>query len=436
VKQKVPVNVTNNQNHKRNIMKCNAWTLALIGAGLVSVPAVTHADESTNAVPTLLTSLASTTLSGYVDTSAHWNPNTGNANLPVYSPNGRQGGEKADGFNFNLLNLTLSHPAGDGWSAGYNASVLIGPDAVGYNNFSGSGDVSLKDAYVDLHVPIGNTLDVKLGTYSEPLGYEVYETGNNPNYTRSYGYEVEPTALTGVLFTYPLFSSFSASFGIANTWSAGINARAFPAKAESHKTYIGYLSWTAPTNTGFLSGSIASAGIINGYDALNQVDKTSYYIGATINTPINNLKVGAAFDYVTLAENNLALDPTTALPAVPGPDAGYQEVLGLYASFQATEKLSLYARGEMIRQSGYLGFPANGNGFSGNPADAYELTGTLQYDLWKNVLSRLEFRWDHAEHGHPYGGEPGTIDPAGPTVINGGAAKDEFLLAINLIYKF
>jgi hypothetical protein len=418
--------------------------LALIGAGLVSVPAVTHADESTNAVPTLLTSLASTTLSGYVDTSAHWNPNTGNANLPIYSPNGRPGGEKADGFNFNLLNLTLSHPAGDGWSAGYNASVLIGPDAVGYNNFSGSGDVSLKDAYVDLHIPIGNTLDFKLGTYSEPLGYEVYETGNNPNYTRSYGYEVEPTALTGMLLTYPLFSSFSASFGIANTWSAGINSRAFPlpinasTKSESHKTYIGYLSWTAPTNTGFLSGSIASAGIINGYDALNNVDKTSYYIGATINTPINNLKVGAAFDYVTLAPNNLGIDLTTSTTGLPE-DAGYQEVLGLYASFQATEKLSLYARGEMIRQSEYLGLLAGsapGTVYTGNAPTAYELTGTLQYDLWKNVLSRLEFRWDHAEHGHPYGGETVTLDPAGGAATGGGAAKDEFLLALNLIYKF
>src|SRR6516225_3404247 len=171
-------------------MKCNAWTIALIGAGVVSLPAVSQADEATNAVPALLTSLASTTLSGYVDTSAHWNPGTGNNNLPTYSPNGAPGGTKADGFNFNLVNLTLSHPAGDGWSAGYNASLLMGPDAVGYNTSVGAGnsDFGLKDAYVDLHAPICNGLDVKIGTFTEILGYEVFETGNNPNYTRSYGY--------------------------------------------------------------------------------------------------------------------------------------------------------------------------------------------------------------------------------------------------------
>ena len=81
-------------------MKHNAWTLALIGAGVVSLPAVIHAEESTNVV---LTALSATTISGYVDTSAHWNPGTGNANLPVYTPNGKSGSTKADGFNLDVV---------------------------------------------------------------------------------------------------------------------------------------------------------------------------------------------------------------------------------------------------------------------------------------------------------------------------------------------
>src|ERR1039457_5259723 len=130
-------------------MKYNAWTLTLIGAGLVSLPAVAHAEESTNAV---LTALTSTTISGYVDTSAHWNPGTGNVNLPVYTPNGAPGSSKADGFNLNLVALTISKPVGEGeWGAGYNATLLFGADANGYNNFPGSSgnDFSLKDTYVD-----------------------------------------------------------------------------------------------------------------------------------------------------------------------------------------------------------------------------------------------------------------------------------------------
>ena len=263
---------------KLKIMKYNAWTLTLIGAGLVSLPAVIHAEESTNSV---ITALASTTISGYVDTSAHWNPGTGNVNLPVYTPNGVSGSSKADGFNLDVIALTLNKPPGEGdWGAGYNATLLFGPDAVGYNNSPGASksDFSLKDAYVELRAPVGNGLDFKLGTFTEILGYEVYETGNNPNYTRSYGYEIEPTALTGMLVTYQFSPVITAQAGIADTWSPGIDSRSNPPKAESFKTYLGGVTLTAPESLGFLAGSTLSGGVINGYDAVTtQAIKTSFY---------------------------------------------------------------------------------------------------------------------------------------------------------------
>ena len=171
-------------------MKYNAWTLALIGAGVVSLPAVAHSEENTNAVVTavsitnaVMTALSSTTISGYVDTSAQWNPGTGNYYLPVYTPNGASGASKADGFNLDLVALTISKPVGEGdWGAGYNATLLFGPDAVGYNTSPGAanGDFSLKDTYVDLHAPLGNGLDLKLGTFTEILGTRCTRPGIIP----------------------------------------------------------------------------------------------------------------------------------------------------------------------------------------------------------------------------------------------------------------
>jgi putative OmpL-like beta-barrel porin-2 len=394
-------------------MKYNAWTLALISAGIVSIPAVTQAEESTNAVPTLLTGLSATTLSGYVDTSAHWNFGTGNANLPTYTPNGQPGGTKADGFNLNLVALTINKPVGEGeWGAGYNATLLFGPDAAGYNQSSatsGINDFSLKDTYVALHAPVGNGLDFKLGTFTEILGYEVYETGNNPNYTRSYGYMIEPTALTGLLGTYQVCPAVAVTAGIVNTWSAGINSRAFPAKAESFKTYMGSLTFTAPKDMGFLAGSTLSGGIISGYDAVNAVNKISWYAGGTMNTPVTNLKAGFAVDYVNLADNTIGGGAH---------ESGYQGAYGLYLSYQATEKLGFYTRGEYLSQSDYI--VAAGVG-SGLPSKAFELTETIQYDLWKNVLARAEFRWDHA------------ADASAP-FSNG--LDNAYMLAANLVYKF
>ena len=106
--------------------------------------------------------------------------------------------------------------------------------------------------------------------------------------------------------------------------------------------------------------------------------------------------------------------------------------MGLHLSYQATEKLSLYTRGEYFTESGYLagtaGTPGSyALGIAGTAASAFELTETVQYDLWKNVLARLEFRWDHAEHGAGFGG---VATGAAPT------AENAFLLAANLVYKF
>lgn len=400
-------------------MKYNAWTLALLGAGVLTLPAVARAEERTNAV---LTALASTTISGYVDTSAHWNPGTGDFNLPVYTPNGVSGNQKADGFNLDVVNLTISKPPGEGeWAAGYNTTLLFGPDAIGYNNSTGSAtsDFSLKDAYVDLRAPLGNGLDLKLGTFSSPLGYEVYETGNNPNYTRSYGYEIEPTALTGLIGAYQFTPTVSATAGIANTWSAGINARSNPPKAESFKTYLGGVTLTAPESFGFLEGSTLFGGIVNGYDAVvSHGNKTSFYVGGTLKTPVKSLSVGLAYDYAALAQNTTT-DPTTGTPVIH--DSGHQGAAAAYLLWQITEKLSLNSRADYLFQSDFLATP-------GMPKSALAITESLQYSLWANVISRLEFRWDHSLSGaDAYGGSAASPTPA---------LENAFLVAANIIYKF
>jgi hypothetical protein len=264
---------------------------------------------------------------------------------------------------------------------------------------------------------LGNGLDLKLGTFTEILGYEVYEAGNNPNYTRSYGYEIEPTQLTGALATYQFSPAISAQGGIADTWSAGINSRSNPPKAESFKTYMGGVTLTAPESLGFLSGSTLLGGIINGYDTVSQGVKTSWYVGGNFKTPLKCLTVGLAYDYVNLA-NNLTTDPTTGLP-VPH-NSGYQNAASAYLLWRVAEKLSLNTRAEYMSQSSYLAIP-------GMPSEAFALTETLQYDLWKNVISRLEFRWDHSLNGNEaYGGE----------TAGAPSAENAFLVAANIIYKF
>src|ERR1035438_9163284 len=102
-------------------MKCNAWTLALAGAGLISLPGGGYAEETPSPI---MTGLASTVISGYVDTSAQWNLGTGNANTPPYAFGGAA---KADGFNLNVVKLTIEKPidAKDEWGAGYKVDLIL-----------------------------------------------------------------------------------------------------------------------------------------------------------------------------------------------------------------------------------------------------------------------------------------------------------------------
>ena len=72
-------------------------------------------------------------------------------------------------------------------------------------------------------------------------------------------------------------------------------------KAESYKTYMGSVALTAPRHMGFLAGSTLYAGIVNGFNLGAGLDwryPTSYYVGATMATPVTGLRLGAAFDYL------------------------------------------------------------------------------------------------------------------------------------------
>lgn len=400
-------------------MKVNKWTMGLAAVGLVSIPAISSAEEQMNQV---WTALSSTTLSGYVNTSMHWNPGTGNANVPGYSFNNAK---KADGFNLDVVKLAIEKPLDEAqWAAGYKVEVLYGQDAT-YLATSADSDaeVGLKQAYVNLRTPVGNGLDFKVGVWDTIIGYEVFDAGGNPNYTRSYGYTLEPTTHTGVLASYQLCKAASISAGIANTTGAKITDRANGPKAESYKTYMASVALTAPDDWGFLAGSTAYGGFVNGFNSSAGWDQTSWYAGMTLNTPVKGWRVGAAYDYLgTSGEFN--------------GDNYYANAIALYSSISLTEKLSVHARGEYAwTDSSLLGSSAD---LSGGNSEVFALTGTIQYDLWKNVLSRLEVRWDHQAGDGDMTGYGGLLasygSPAGSTGDSG--KRNSVLIAANIIYKF
>jgi len=405
-------------------MKFNKWTLALASVGVISLGV--QAEEQHQ----LLTALSSTTLSGYVEASADWHPGK---NTPGFLP-GRvfDGANRQDGFDLHAVKLTLEKPLDEGqWSAGYKADLVFGPDADYYQSLGNAGTVNnnsfaVKQAYVQLRAPVGNGIDFKLGVFDTIIGYEVFESGNNPNYSRSYGYAIEPTQHTGLLASYKIVDAVSVSAGVANTWTGPVNARASrgpigfggfaaPPAAESQKTYMASVTVTLPESTGSFAGTAIYGGVVNGLNGagpsgVNAQKTTSLYGGATVPLPIKGLSIGGAYDYRSDGVN-----------ATVGAENRAYAVAG-YVSYQATEKCKINGRLDYLNgDDGTFYFrPATATGaMPSNKLMASTLT--VDYSLWANVMTRGEVRWDHDLGGSH------SID----TMRNNAVT-----LALDMIYKF
>ena len=196
-------------------MKYNKWTVALAALGVVSFASAAKAEEKASPV---MTALSSTTISGYVDTSAQWNIGTGN------QPTCR------------LTNSAArARPTGSTWTSSNSGSTSrwmnrIGPPGIGPTFGLGrmpihsephrpalkTSDFGIRQAYVALRAPVGKGLDFKMGVFDSIIGYESIEAGNNPNFTRSYGHSIEPQTRHGPVGQLPLLRLFQR-FG----WRSG-----------------------------------------------------------------------------------------------------------------------------------------------------------------------------------------------------------------------
>ncbi len=191
----------------------------------------------------------------------------------------------------------------------------------------------------------------------------------------------------------------SISAGIANATDGG--------ESVNSKTFAGAVAFTAPDSWGFLKGGTATVGALLNLenDGIN-----NYYAGVVIPTPLNKLKVGSSFDLISAANKDAAGGSKN--------DSGW--VVGVYGNFQATEKLSLNLRGEYYDLAG--NFSGFGDTLTYGNGKGEEVTATVAYNLWANVTSRAEFRWDHTDSGTAFGTDDNY--------------SNSFILALNLIYTF
>ena len=146
------------------------------------------ASASTNAV---LSAMDKITISGFVQASYFYNtqrPKGGESATYLWNT-------KDNSFSMNKFKLTIaSAPVQtDKWDAGFKASLLFGDDAPDLNTPGANGTGSntsfndLREAYIEINVPIGTGLDIKAGELISLLNWESGDGGAaNPNFSQGY----------------------------------------------------------------------------------------------------------------------------------------------------------------------------------------------------------------------------------------------------------
>lgn len=165
---------------------------------------------------------------------------TYNANNPATRFNGPVTfADRSREFQLNQFNVFVQRPVaaeGKAWDFGGRLDVMLGTDAIfaqayGIPAFDVNSGQSLKrnrwdlglccsssrfynmalpQAYLETYVPVGNGLNLKIGHFYSPTGYETVPAPDNFFYTRSYTFSNgEPFTHTGLVGNYTVSKNWS-----------------------------------------------------------------------------------------------------------------------------------------------------------------------------------------------------------------------------------
>ena len=124
-------------------------------------------------------------------------------------------------FNLSLAELVVQKKGGP---VGFRFDLDFGSTNDLVQPGNGSTGSVLQQAYLTAVVPLGEGLTIDAGKFVTHMGYEVIESKDNANYSRSFlfAYAI-PYYHTGIRLTYPVASNFTAALHVVNGWNSGID---------------------------------------------------------------------------------------------------------------------------------------------------------------------------------------------------------------------
>ena len=248
--------------------------------------------------------------------------------------------------------------------------------------FRNTERVDLPEVYASYLIPLGEGLTLKAGRWATLIGYEVYESPRNLNFSRSFLYTLgTPYTHTGLLATYGFTTWFSLTLGFTNGWDSSDNINGY-LKPTGSFAFTPMDKLTASVN--FHVGPEQTRAQM--HDAVNHrwvVDTVIVYTG------IDKVTLALNFDFA--GEEN---DP--ALVAIPGRTSrasGWSGVAG-YVGYDWTKAFRTVVRAEYFADP--QGVRSSETIAPGTNVELWEITATAEYTIWRGLVGRLEYRHDEA----------------------------------------
>jgi Putative beta-barrel porin-2, OmpL-like. bbp2 len=284
------------------------------------------------------------------------------------------------------------------------------------NTCNQSSSVYIDQAYVQYLIPWGD-ITFKAGQFGTLIGYEVPQAPYNWQLSRGLLFSLfQPINHVGILLSKTYDNGIDWGIGGVNGFGGpiGLNSQNSPDNNES-KSILAHVGLTG--DIGGVSVQALWGPEANGND---HQTRTTFDFIAHIKPWDWGPEVALNADYAIL-NGNLPGSSTAVINGVPvtmRPGAQYSpDAWGaaLYARQAITDKLGISVRGEYVQdhnsffciQTGFFctvvpttagGFvqvsPAFPGGFPNDNAKIYEFTGTVDYALTQQLITKLEVRWD------------------------------------------
>ena len=363
-------------------------------------------------------------LFSYVEMGATFNLHGGSIGVPNSTSSGNTNSLRYydidQNYTFNIAEFSIKRDPDEAFPFGEGLVLTAGQDSKKNHSigilrnetdtfpFRNTPWFDLEEAYISARIPIGNGPQIKVGKFVTLLGYEVIESPNDLNYSRGYLFSFAlPFTTTGFLTSYNFTDWLSAQAGLVLGWDRSNTQNSGPSGT-------GQIAATPIKDLPLALNFIVGPEISGSQNPVRwALDLTASYTG------FKDFTLAFEFDYAWQAND-------VFLSSQGLNDSAKWYGIAAYAAYDFLKDFRVALRQEWFKDA-----QGTRTGTLGG-VTLFSTTATLQYNIWKGLFARGEYRHDNADQ-NVFGCRPDSNAPTPPQPCQN---KSQDTLSVSLYYKF